>query len=76
MILVVAGPTTAKFTRLLANIVTKGARTLVRFFSEKTPPRLEGIAVVPNDESVPGYVRARITGRAVWREKYTGNMAC
>lgn len=63
MIFVVAGPTTAKLAKLLANMVTKGKRTFMRFLSWKTPARPESWD--PSGERSPGYVRASIMGSAV-----------
>ena len=74
MILVVAGPIHIKFVRFIASIVAIGARTVNRFFSAMKPDKLEGAD--PKGVLRPGYVRARITGSAVWIPKKMGNMAC
>lgn len=76
MILVVAGPTTSIFIRLVAKIDAIGISTLYLLFSANTPLSDDGLADNPSVEGEPGYVRARTTGRAVCSPKYIGKMAC
>lgn len=63
MIPVVAGPSTSRFPRFIAKIVTIGAKTLYLFFSARNPARPD--SVDPKCDELPGYVNARMTGRAV-----------
>lgn len=75
MIFVVNGPIQTRFARLIAKILTMGASTLSRLFSAKKPSGPDDVE--PNSgEMATGYVRARMTGRAVWRPKKIGKMAC
>lgn len=67
MILVVIGPTDTRFARLVTNMVSNGVNTCSLFSGSSTPERLDGrkaVAVLS-----PGYVKARMTGRAVCIEK-------
>lgn len=66
-------------------MLARGRSTLQRFSGTRTPGREDGervgVVVVVRDEMEegvvrgPGYVRARTTGRAVWRVKKTGRRA-
>jgi hypothetical protein len=70
MTLAVAGLMNAMFATPVTNIVARGAKTVHRFASAKVPWIPDEI--VP----VPGYVKARKTGIAVWIPKYIGNIFC
>lgn len=50
-----------------------GRKTLYRLLSARKALRPDGEAA--RTEVLPGYVSARITGRALCKEKYKGNMA-
>ena len=67
MILVVAGPITSKFDKLMANIVAIGARALKRFSFAMRAPNPDDVG--RSEECVPGNVRAITTGRADCIEK-------
>ena len=54
MILVVAGPTTSKFRRLVVKIVATGTSVLSRFFSRKNPLMPDGVVAEPKADWVPG----------------------
>jgi hypothetical protein len=74
MTFVVAGPSISRFVKLITVMVAMGRKTLYRLLSARKPLRPE-----PEDLKVdllPGYVRAKTTGRMLCREKYMGNIAC
>ncbi len=74
MIFVVAGPNTSRFVKFIAVMATMGRRTLYRLLSARKPFKPDGEAA--RSVVLPGYVSAKMTGRALWMEKYKGNMAC
>ena len=62
-----------RLATLIPNAIMMGASTLYRLLSAKNPPSPDGEEL--DRDLAAGYVRARITGRADWREKKMGKMA-